>query len=107
MTHTCSLSNNASEQNKCDTGYEYAVYSYGFAKSAKKGQVWRQHGVSNNQEEAFWIAEQLKACDTIERIEIRLQGINPKTKVSKDKKIRVIDKSQRTLLKKFREFFSA
>ena len=101
MTHICSLSSDVSEHDGC----EYAVYSYGFAKSAKKGQVWRQHGVSNNQEEAFWIAEQLKACKTIERIEIRLQGIDPKTKISKDKKIKVINKSDCGFFRKFKALF--
>lgn len=86
-----------------NAGCEYAVYSYGIAKSEKKGQIWRQHGVSNNQEEAFWIAEQLEACQAIERIEIRLQGIDPKTNAPTNQKIKVIDKNSEGAWDKFKK----
>ncbi len=74
--------------------HEYAVYSYDISDSKKKGHVWRQHGVSNNKQEAEWIADQLKTCHQIERIEIRLQGINSKTNRSVDKTIKIIDKTK-------------
>ncbi|MGB1077690.1 MAG: hypothetical protein ACPG05_05220 [Bdellovibrionales bacterium] len=80
---------------------EYTVYSYDFAQSEKKGQVWRQHGVSDNLEEAYWIAEQLKVCANIERIEIRLQGIDAKTKRPKDRVVKVLDKSKDGKIKTF------
>ena len=91
-----------SDHNDCTPDTEYAVYSYSSAPSEKKGQVWRQHGVSNNEQEALWIAEQLKACERIERIEIRLQGRNPKTKMACDQKIKVIDRTEGRLFAKLR-----
>ena len=69
---------------------EYSVYSYKYAKSEKKGSIWRQHGTSDNLEEARWIAEQLKSCEEIERIEIRLQKFNKKTNQSQDKVVKSI-----------------
>ena len=35
----------------CAQKDEYTVYSYDYARSEKKGHVWRQHGVSDNLEE--------------------------------------------------------
>ncbi len=85
----------------CSFAPEYTVYSYDFAPSEKKGQVWRQHGVSDNLEEAYWIAEQLKVCVNIERIEIRLQGIDTRTNQPKDKIIKVLDKTKQNKIKTF------
>ncbi len=85
--------------------YEYAVYSYDMPHSSKKGRKWRQHGIHNNQAEAFWIAEQLKSCDRIERIEIHLQGAHPKTHISKNEIVKVIDKSQHSFLSTVKSFF--
>ncbi len=81
-------------ENTCSTTHspsnEYSVYSYNYAKSEKKGQIWRQHGTSSNLDEAKWIAEQLKSCEEIERIEIRLQKINKKTNQAQDKVVKSI-----------------
>ena len=84
---------------------EYTVYSYDYAQSEKKGQVWRQHGVSDNLEEAYWIAEQLKSCEKIARIEIRLQGINAKTRRPQDKVIKVMEKTPQGVFGKFFDLF--
>mgnify|MGYP000052959658 CR=1 FL=1 len=97
--NTCSQVNSSSDS--ISRNAEYAVYSYSVAESEKKGRVWRQHGISNNQDEAFWIAEQLKACEAIERIEIRLQGLDPKTRSLRDKCIKVIDKTNSGFMHKW------
>lgn len=102
--HTQQYSQNLSA--KPQDCYEYAVYSYHEQTSEKKGQCWRQHGVCDNREEAFWIAEQLKTCDTIERIEIHLQGINPRTKSPENKKIKIISKTPTGFIEKMRGLFN-
>jgi len=102
MPHTFQTLKDASKIVDSSQNHEYAVYSYGVAKSEKKGQIWRQHGVSNNKDEALWIAEQLEACAAIERIEIRLQGIDPRTQQPHHKRIKVIDKSSDSAWDKFK-----
>lgn len=101
------LSQDLNSKNKIDSqSYEYAVYSYNTHTSEKKGQCWRQHGTFDTQDEAFWIAEQLKACQTIDRIEICLQGLNPKTKTPHNKRIKTISKTPTGFIEKMRNLFS-
>ncbi len=71
----------------------YAVYSFKYQESEKKGQSWRNHGLCSSKDEAFWIAEQLTRCDEVERVEIRLQKQDARTNSFKERRIKLIDKN--------------
>lgn len=85
----------------------YAVYSFQYQESEKKGQNWRSHGNCSSKEEALWIAEQLTKCDTVERVEIRLQKQDTYTNSFREKRVKLIDKNSKSdgLFAKIRQLF--
>lgn len=83
----------------------YAVYSFNYPVSDKKGSSWRKHVDCNNREEALWIAQQLERCEDVERIEIRLEAVN-RNKISRQKTIKVIDKRKSSIAEKLIAFFT-
>ncbi|MGE4313353.1 MAG: hypothetical protein AB7E85_03680 [Pseudobdellovibrionaceae bacterium] len=83
----------------------YAVYSFNYPVSDKKGSSWRKHVSCNNREEALWIAEQLERCDDVERIEIRLEDVN-RNRPPRQKTIKVIDKRKSSIVEKLIGFFT-